>query len=66
MGRGVGAAEGVDAAVAMRYLGGNAALVKQLLHAPIATLRERGDQDIYLTTARTLFRLDEPIDLEDA
>ena len=42
------------------------ALVKQLLHAPIATLRERGDQDTYLTTARTLFRLDEPVDLEDA
>ena len=42
------------------------ALVKQLLHAPIATLRERGDQDTYLTTARTLFRLDEPVDAEEA
>lgn len=42
------------------------ALVKQLLHAPIATLRERGDQDTYLTTARTLFRLDEPAGVEEA
>ena len=40
------------------------ALVKQILHAPIATLRERGDQETYLDTARTLFRLDEPV--EDA
>ncbi len=40
------------------------ALVKQILHAPIATLRERGDRDTYLDTARTLFRLDEPV--EDA
>lgn len=36
------------------------ALVKQLLHAPIATLRERSDRSAYLDTARTLFRLDEP------
>jgi len=42
------------------------ALVRQLLHAPIASLRERGDQDTYLTTARTLFRLDEPVDVEEA
>jgi glutamyl-tRNA reductase len=42
------------------------ALVRQLLHAPIATLRERGDQDTYLTTVRTLFRLDEPVDVEEA
>ena len=40
------------------------ALVKQILHAPIATLRERGDQDTYVGMARTLFRLDEPV--EDA
>ena len=37
-------------------------LVKQLLHAPISTLRERGDQDTYLDMARTLFRLDEPVE----
>ena len=40
------------------------ALVKQILHAPITTLRERGDQHTYLDTVRTLFRLDEPV--EDA
>ena len=40
------------------------ALVRQLLHAPISTLRERGDQETYLHTARALFRLDEPV--EDA
>ena len=40
------------------------ALVKQILHAPISTLRERGDRDTYLDTVRTLFRLDEPV--EDA
>ena len=40
------------------------ALVKQLLHAPIATLRERGDREAFLDTTRTLFRLDEPV--EDA
>ena len=40
------------------------ALVRQLLHAPISTLRERGDQEAYLHTARALFRLDEPV--EDA
>ena len=40
------------------------ALVKQILHAPISTLRERGDRSTYLDTARTLFRLDEPV--EDA
>ena len=39
-------------------------LVKQLLHAPLSTLRERGDQETYLDTARTLFKLDEPA--EDA
>ena len=37
-------------------------LVKQLLHTPISTLRERGDQDTYLDMARTLFRLDEPVE----
>ena len=40
------------------------ALVRRLLHAPISTLRERGDQEAYLHTARALFRLDEPV--EDA
>ena len=34
------------------------ALVKQLLHDPITTLRERGDRDVYVDTVRTLFRLD--------
>jgi len=36
------------------------ALVKQILHDPIATLRERGDRDVYVDALRTLFRLDEP------
>ncbi len=35
------------------------ALVKQILHDPIATLRERGDRDVYVDALRTLFRLDE-------
>jgi glutamyl-tRNA reductase len=35
------------------------AIVKQLLHEPIATLRERGDRDIYVDTIRTLFHLDD-------
>lgn len=36
------------------------AIVKRLLHDPITTLRERGDQDgNYLEVARTLFRLDD-------
>lgn len=35
------------------------ALVKQLLHDPIATLRERGDREVYLDAVRKLFRLDE-------
>ena len=36
------------------------ALVRQILHDPIATLRERGDRDLYVDAVRTLFRLDEP------
>lgn len=40
------------------------ALVKQLLHDPIATLRERGDREVYIDAVRRLFRLDdEPDDL---
>jgi glutamyl-tRNA reductase len=34
------------------------AIVKQLLHDPISTLRERGDREDYIDTVRTLFRLD--------
>lgn len=37
------------------------AIVKQLLHAPISTLRERGDREVYLDTVRRLFRLDEAV-----
>ena len=36
------------------------ALVKQLLHEPISTLRQRGDRDEYVSLARTLFGLDDP------
>ena len=35
------------------------ALVRRILHDPIATLRERGDRDFYLDAARELFRLDD-------
>lgn len=35
------------------------AIVKQLLHDPITSLRERGDRDDYIDTVRTLFRLDD-------
>lgn len=35
------------------------AIVKQLLHGPISTLRERGDREVYLDAVRRLFRLDE-------
>ena len=43
------------------------ALVRQILHDPIATLRERGDRDIYVDAVRTLFHLDEPLQpLQDA
>ena len=35
------------------------ALVRRILHDPIATLRERGDRDVYLDAVRKLFRLDE-------
>jgi glutamyl-tRNA reductase len=34
------------------------AIVKQLLHDPITTLRERGDREDYIAAVRTLFRLD--------
>ena len=37
------------------------ALVKQILHDPITTLRERGDRDVYVDAVRTLFRLDETL-----
>ena len=37
------------------------ALVKQILHDPIVTLRERGDRDLYVDAVRTLFHLDEPL-----
>lgn len=40
------------------------ALVKQILHDPIATLRERGDREVYIDAVRKLFRLDEPAGLE--
>ena len=36
------------------------ALVRQILHDPIATLRERGDRDVYVDAVRRLFRLNEP------
>jgi hypothetical protein len=36
------------------------ALVKQLLHDPISTLRERGDTDVFVESVRSLYRLDEP------
>lgn len=35
------------------------ALVKQLLHDPITTLRERGDREVYIDAVRKLFNLDE-------
>jgi len=35
------------------------AIVKQLLHDPIAALRDRGDNEDYVAAARRLFRLDE-------
>jgi glutamyl-tRNA reductase len=34
------------------------AMVKQILHDPIKTLRERGDRDVYVDALRTLFKLD--------
>lgn len=40
------------------------ALVKQLLHDPITTLRERGDREVYIDAVRKLFRLDEDIDTD--
>lgn len=44
------------------------ALVRQILHDPIVTLRERGDRDVYVDAVRRLFRLDEtttPPDIGD-
>ncbi len=38
------------------------ALVRRILHDPIAALRERGDRDVYVDAVRRLFRLDEPAD----
>lgn len=35
------------------------AIVKQLLHDPIAALRDRGDNEDYVAAARRMFRLDE-------
>ncbi len=40
------------------------ALVKQLLHDPITTLREHGDREVYIDAVRKLFRLDEDIDTD--
>lgn len=37
------------------------AIVKQLLHDPITALRDRGDSEDYVDTARRLFRLDERV-----
>ena len=42
------------------------ALVRQILHDPIATLRERGDRDVYVDAVRQLFRLDQPTTPRDA
>jgi len=36
------------------------ALVRQILHDPIRTLRQRGDRDEYVSLARSLFGLDDP------
>ncbi len=36
------------------------ALVRQILHDPIRTLRQRGDRDEYVSLARSLFALDDP------
>ncbi|MEK7872552.1 MAG: glutamyl-tRNA reductase [Chloroflexota bacterium] len=36
------------------------AIVSKLLHDPIATLKEQGQQDGYARTVRALFKLDEP------
>ncbi|MXW23655.1 MAG: glutamyl-tRNA reductase [Chloroflexi bacterium] len=35
------------------------ALVRRLLHDPIATLRQHGDREVYLDAVRELFRLDD-------
>ena len=39
-----------------------AAIVKKLLHAPIARLKEPGEGDRYVEAARALFALDEAPD----
>jgi glutamyl-tRNA reductase len=51
---------GADEATRQEIDGLTRAIVKRLLHDPITTLRERGDQDgNYIEVARTLFRLDD-------
>jgi glutamyl-tRNA reductase len=35
------------------------AIIRQLLHDPITSLRKRGDRDVYVEALRALFRLDE-------
>jgi glutamyl-tRNA reductase len=42
------------------------ALVRQVLHDPITTLRERGDRDVYVDAVRELFRLDDSTTPPDA
>ena len=41
------------------------AIVKQLLHDPISTLRERGDNEDYVLAARRLFRLEDAFEALD-
>jgi glutamyl-tRNA reductase len=43
------------------------AIIRQLLHDPITSLRERGDRDVYVEAMRSLFRLDalDPLDESD-
>ena len=53
---------GADETTRQEIDGLTRAIVKRLLHDPITTLRERGDQDgNYLEVARTLFRLDDEV-----
>ena len=42
------------------------AIIRQLLHDPITSLRERGDRDVYVEALRSLFRLDDVEDADDA
>ena len=42
------------------------AIIRQLLHDPITSLRERGDRDVYIEALRSLFRLDDVEDADDA